>query len=410
MKRLFTLLFLLMGLSLYAVESVRQTNVDGYDRIYYVFTPSSFNANEQYSAMIVLHPLGMSAETFMSRFNPQAISDKNNTVVVFPEALDEQDSEIISAINALKKANALPAGAGTEKVWGAGARISLDDIKEMAGAMAPMLSMMYKGIVAAGYAELNKNVDDIKFLNTVISELQQNYSVGNTIYMAGASMGGAMTYRYAYTPNNIVSKIAVISGFVSAGTDMTHALAKPLCVFHSINDEVVNYMGGLFNGPIAQSVQSIATKNGCSSYVSMPIPDTKDDGITIYKAEYTCNQGQEVCFYLADNASHYEILNKNDNDLDYVEEVEKFFFNKQSSDNKDVKQTTITLYPNPATDELYCSAEKGEYEILNLIGQRCMKGELSGGSISISQLKEGEYIFVLQTEEEIIRTHLVVKK
>ncbi len=410
MKRLFTLLFLLIGLSLYAVESVQQTNVDGYDRIYYVFTPSSFNANEQYSAMILLHPLGMSAETFMTMCNPQEISDKNNTVVVFPEALDEQDSEIISAINALSKADALPAGAGTEKVWGAGARISLDDIKKMAGPLASMLSVMYKGIVAAGYAELNKNVDDIKFLNTVISELQLNYHVGNTIYMAGASMGGAMTYRYAFTPNNKVSKIAVINGFVSAATDTTHALAKPVCIFHSINDEVVSYTGGLFNGPIAQDVQTIANKNGCGSYTSMAIPDTKADNITIYKAEYTCSQDQEVYFYLADNASHYQILNKNDNDLDYVEEVEKFFFHKQSLDNKEIKQTTITLYPNPATDELYCSVEEGEYEILNLLGQRCMKGELAGGSLSISQLKEGEYIFILQTEAEIIRTRLVVKK
>ncbi len=410
MKHLFTSFLLLISAYTFAESATQVMTVDGKERSYIVYTPTTFAPGNNYSTLLLLHPLGAKAEDFAAISHPQIISDLNNCLVVFPQALDEQDEEIIKAVELLKGFGNLPAGLGVESVWGAGARIGVDYLKSLAGNFSFMLNAVIPNTMEAGYAELNKDVDDVKFINQIVANLQTSYQANETLYIAGASMGGAMTYRYAFDATSKASKIAVVNGFLGAGTLAEHPLNIPVCVFHSLSDEVVPYKGGIFNGPIIDIVTSIAVTNGCSEdYQSVDLPDIKNDGITVSKATFSCDTTKAVWFYLADNATHSQILTAEFNDVDYIAELEKFFFFPAfATDVKEVKEEEITIYPNPANDYLYCSA-KARYEIDNLMGQMILSGEDASEGIHISSLSQGEYILVLKNNEETKRVRIVKK-
>ncbi len=73
----------------------------------------------------------------------------------------------------------------------------------------------------------------------------------------------------------------------------------------------------------------------------------------------------------------------------------------------------MLIYPNPANDKLYI---KGDFEsslrfnITNLLGESLQQGIVSNGSIDISNLPQGVYIFYLVQNRATIYTSKFVKK
>lgn len=400
----------------YAALETKTMMVDGYERTYLVYTPSSYNDTTDYPVLMLLHPIGFSATDFAEVSSPQTISDVNNAIIVLPEALDEQNDEIVKIFSMLSEYNKLPNGFNINKVWSSGARIQYSKIEQMAGNAAMLLPFLMPKAKAAGYAQLNENIDDVKFLNEVINELQSSYHANTDIFVAGVSLGGSMTYKYAFSPNSKAKKIGVVHGFVSAATDTTQQINIPLCVFHSQADKVVEYNGGLLTGPISDDVHSYATKIGCDSiYTEELMPNIKDDGISVTYRKYTNpdDSTQFVWYYIADNAAHQEILNGNDNDIDYVTILEEFFFFTPTiRDMDDVIETPNTrwiVYPNPTKDYLYCTM-KGEYEITDMTGRVQMKGEIpENGCVNLTDIPSQTYIFVLKNGQ-IVKKERIVKK
>ena len=399
----------------YATSENKTMMIDGYERTYILYTPSTYNDTTDYPVLVLLHPMGFNATDFSEISSPQAICDLNNAIVVFPEALDEQDEEILNIYSILSDRGKLPDGFHVNNVWGAGTRIQYSKIEQMAGNAAMLLPFLMPKAKSAGYAELNKNIDDVKFINEVINELQTSYHANTDIFVVGASLGGAMTYKYAFSPNSKAKKIGVVHGFLSAGTDTTPAINIPLCVFHSQADGIVKYDGGLFNESIPDDVHSYAMKIGCdSTYTEEQLPDTKEDGISIKYRQYTSSDTtQFVWFYIADNATHFDILNAEKNDIDYVTIIEKFlFFTPTIRNMDDVKETPniqVAIYPNPTQDYLHCTA-RGSYKIIDMAGRIQKEGEVTeDGTINLTSIPPQEYIFVLKTGNLIKKVRLVKK-
>ena len=415
MRNVALCLMLMLSVYSYAALETKTMMVDGYERTYLIYTPYSYNDTTDYPVLMLLHPIGFSATDFAEVSSPQTISDLNNAIIVLPEALDEQNEEIIKIFSMLSDYDKLPNGFNINKVWSSGARIQFSTIEQMAGSAAILLSFLMPKAKAAGYAQLNEKIDDVKFLNEVINDLQTTYHANTDIFVAGVSLGGSMTYKYAFSPNSKAKKIGVVHGFVSSATDTTQQINIPLCVFHSQADKVVEYNGGLLTGPVADDVHSFAMKIGCdSTYTEEAMPNIKDDGISVTYREYKSDDStQFVWFYIADSAAHQEILNANDNDIDYVTILEEFFFFTPTiRDMDDVKETPNThwlVYPNPTKDYLYCTM-KGEYEITDMTGRVQISGEIpEDGCINLTSIPSQTYIFVLKNGH-IVKKERIVKK
>lgn len=408
MKKLFLPLLALVSMQAFADTKTESVVVDGLERSYLVVTPSHPVATT-HSVLMVLHGVSGTAEDYAKIFNAQAISDFHDALVVFPQALPEQDSENLKAVDNMKKLGVMPEELEMKNPWGAGARISAATIKEMAGDAAPLLSFVIPTIMKKGYGELNESVDDVKFLNTVISNLQKSYGANNDIYMAGASMGGAMVYKYAYSKESKAKKICAINGFVGAGVDTTGmAINVPVLMFNSKSDGVVKYEGGMFNGPIESTIASIAGQNGCGTASVKDLSNVKDDGNGVVERVYNCKEDKLVQCFISSSVGHTVILNAEENDIDFILEMEKFFYGASHAGVENMGAATLAVYPSLVTDMLYCG-ESGACEVADLMGRVLLSAEVVDGQIDLSDLQAGYYIFTLKTANGALRARILKK-
>ena len=218
-------------------------------------------------------------------------------------------------------------------------------------------------------------------------------------------MGGAMTYKYAYSPNSQAKAIAVIAGFIGIDVNHNKALNIPACIFHSEDDQVIPYHGGDFNASIPHTVAEIAQKNGCTDGDDFFIEDIADDGITVQGILYNCEESKRVKFYTLSGALHETFMSSDyisgPNDMDYFTEIWKFFEEVKSSRIVNIYSSSVPIvYPNPAKGNIsfYIS---GNYEIKELTGKTILKGNVTAGeTISIDNIPAGLYLITLKSNEE----------
>jgi hypothetical protein len=181
----------------------------------------------------------------------------------------------------------------------------------------------------------------------------------------------------------------------------------PVCVFHSQADSVIKYNGGTFNGSILETVESIASKNGCQKGTSEMLEDSKNDGNTVSLTTYPSDNNKTVYLYLSDNAAHSQMLNGKENDIDYITRLEQFFFFKDNTAVDDIQSSApIAIFPNPACDYINCE-ENGSFKIFNLMGTTVLSGEANDGKVDISSLLNGSYIFQLDNNGKVSTDHFI---
>ncbi|NCC99733.1 MAG: T9SS type A sorting domain-containing protein [Bacteroidia bacterium] len=397
MKKLLltTLLFCVM-LSAYASTKIEFT-LDGKSRAYVLYSPSSVNQSETYPLAILLHGLGQTIETCMDAVTAQNIADNNSTYLVLPQALPEQDENIVSVVGMY---NADFQTSIKTSAWGAGASAEVNDV--IPPDVQALFCTLYPSICAAGKIELNANVDDVKFINTIIDQLNNDseiYIDNDRIYMAGLSLGGAMAYKYTFSDNSQINKVAIASGFVGASVDTTGVLNIPIMVLHSRTDETIPYEGGSFNGSIENTVKSWVNKNSHANPNIYQI-GSGAEGTTIYN--YI--ESPRVLFYKIENALHNL---SNVNGFDPLTEIWKFFNNIPLGVN-DAKTDKLDIFPNPADDILYTS-EDGTYTITDLSGRVLRKGYTDEYSIDLKGLSRGRYIVGVTTDTETYKAVLLKK-
>lgn len=409
MKQLFTSLMVVFSLAAFATENTKTITVDNVERSFIYYTPESYDNTKGYNTLMLLHPIGTSASEFSENCRPQTIADANDCIVVFPQALDEQNSEVKTAISSLENYGVTASDIAflkTQYVWGAGVRLDLNYILQYIPTQyQSFIPMVLPGISKKGYLELNQDVDDVKYLNAVFDYMKDSVAADGTNYIAGASIGGAMTYKYIYSEESQASKAAIIHGFVSVGTDTTGiALNIPVCVFHSQSDSIAKYNGGIFNGSIPETVESIANANGCKPATTDSLDDWQNDSMRVVRKVYENADQNTVYFYIVDNASHFDFLTKEKNDIDYITEMEEFFFYKDKTGVATVANTKNTVYPNPVENELYTS-EVGNYQIIDLSGKTVQQGVTTGNAINVSNLAKGSYLL-----KQAKNTTVILKK
>ena len=389
---------------------VRKTiEVDGFEREYMVYTPSSHSTEKAGGIIVCLHGFGRNMDDFFEEYDVTGIADLLNMIVVAPQALPEQHDDVNGLLDTYGPL--IGNGLSLHSVWGCGL-----------GVEATLLFLQLIN------AELNKDLDDVNFIDRMIDEVISDFDMPEeNIYMLGTSMGGYMTYQYALLNGDRLSGIISIAG--SMGTKikgMDHHIKVPVCDFHSLTDEVVHYNGpymeeimgwGLLNISLATPMEQVINywreTNGTGDPVTEKIdyyPST--NGITVEKFTYP-EPDYEVIHYRIDGAPHSYFFSKDNGDcMDHAEEIMRFI-QAHTTDNPNnnpvIPRQKAFFYPNPAYDMIYTSVTNGIVTVYDITGRSILSQSFTEGRVDLSSLKSGIYIIRIQSGD-IIHTGKLIKK
>ena len=397
MKRfawIFSVLLLITTVSVRA-NPVRKTIwVDGFERAYLVYTPSHPSSENASGMLVCLHGFGISMYDFFIENNISSVADSLNLFIVVPQALPEQNPLVnikAAVLNSITN-NQIT----LNSVWGCGLRIHITDL---------LLEMVLFN------EELNKEVDDVHFIDRMIDEVLADYSLPpQNIFMLGTSMGGFMTYQYALRKGERLSGIISIAGSMGLeikGMDYTTKI--PVCDFHSVTDEIVSYTGSMeqylthitLAKPKTDVINYWRETNSTGNPVTEQIrhyPST--NGITVEKITYP-HAENEVIHYKINGSPHIYFFKKDNGDcMDYVEEITRFIFSHLSGS---VRNTPVaanrapSFYPNPADDIIYITTPDSYITIYEITGKALITQSRPSSHVDLSRLKPGLYIIRIQT-------------
>ena len=377
----------------------------GFKREYKVYIPQNPLYEKANGILVCLHGFGRDMDDFFSQLDITGIADHLNMVVAVPQALPEQDQKVHDMASLL---SLLPdTEISLHSVWGCGLRVHV--------------SMIALGTLID--EELNKDVDDVAFIDAMIDEIQAEYNLtDDNIFMLGTSMGGYMTYQYALLKGERLSGIIAIAasfGLNIRGTD--HAPQIPVCDFHSVTDEVVPYTGSQsqlgYTITLAQPKVDVIDFWRQTNETGEPVtekveyyPSTND--ITAEKITYP-HPDHEVIHYKTNGSPHSYFFKKENGDcMDHAEEIIKFITAHHSviSHNAPIVQEQKTFfYPNPVHDRIYLNTTDGVLSIYDLSGRKLSTQTFTTGQADLSFLKPGLYIIHVQSGGALQVSKLIKK-
>ena len=415
MRKLYTLFLLIVSVSVSTFGDVVQIDINGTTREYIIVAPETPSESPR-PLIVFLHGLGQRISDYVEI--AQQTANTTGAVMLLPQALDEQNPSI-KFLNEVLSSLEIPefpeSGIPVSSVWNAGTSIPLTGL--LTPEQMGMLQAFFPEIAAAQKIVLNADVDDIGFINRIINDIKVPYNIRQSrIYMFGVSMGGAMTYKYAYSENAQTAAIAVVSGFIGAEVYHGKILNTPVCIFHSEDDEVVPYYGGIFSQSIPYTVAEFIQKYKCTE-IGYPegLPDIANDGISVQVQTYACDPRKALKFYLLSKAKHADFMvsdyKTGPNDIDYLTEIWKFFEETKSNKIEEIfaSNTISFFYPNPAKEAISFSVS-GKYELKEITGKAILTGNVAAGEIvSIGNIPAGLYLVTLKSIEGNYTDKLIIK-
>jgi poly(3-hydroxybutyrate) depolymerase len=373
---------------------VRKTiQTGGFEREYLVYTPQNPQQEKVNGIIVCLHGFGRTMYDFFDTYNVTSVADSLNLIIAAPQALPEQNADVNSEADKINSYT--NSQISLQSVWGCGlsVRVSLF------------------GVVSLLNEELNRDVDDVDFINQMIDKVLAEYSLPTeNIFMLGTSMGGYMTYQFALKKGDRLSGIISIAGSMGLAIKrMDYATKVPVCDFHSLTDEVVPYSGSyqysLATISLAMNMQDVinywAVTNQTGAPVSEPVQNYPSaNGITMEKITYP-DPVNEVIHYKINGAPHNYFFRKEAGDcMDYPEEISRFIRSHLSlpyNHIPDITAQTAFFYPNPVRDIIYFNTMTGSVSVYDIAGKKVFSQSFQSGQTNLSSLKPGVYIIRVQS-------------
>ena len=411
MKKITSLCIALLVASITALAATKTTEtimIGDTTRTFLRYVPDNYNSSNPVKLLVLLHGLNGTMGYFEENgYNPGNMADEQNAIIVSLQALDEQDPTVANFITTLHNAGFIPFGANG--AWGAGVSSPVNNTIITDPTQWFLVRQLYPTIASEGKAVLNKKVDDVNFINQVISKIKTNYTVDNSkVYMFGFSMGGAMAYKYAFSSNPQITAMAIGSGFIGNEVNTSGDFPISTCHFHSTNDEVVVYNGTTFNTPIQGLVTLLSGKNHTTSAEEIAIPNAEEeDNMTVTAYDYQTASKPRFLFYKIEGANHMLAGLK---DIEVFTEAWKFFNNEpilSSINNTYTAQANIS--PNPTSDYIYLSVN-GNYTLYTLQGNIILSGKAyENQAIAVGHLPKGLYLIAIEHNGIISPAKIVIK-
>jgi len=374
----------------------------GFERQYLVYTPQNPHEEKPVGMIVCLHGFGRTMNDFFNEYNVSSVADSLNLIIAAPQALPEQNPTVISEVNLINSFTDSPLS--LQSVWGCGLSVKASLI----------------GILNLN-EELNRDVDDVSFINQVIDSILSEYSLpSENIFMLGTSMGGYMTYQYALEKGDRLSGIISVAGSMGLSVKgLDYATKIPVCDFHSLTDEVVPYSGsyqkGLATITLGMNLQDVINYWVKTNRAGTPdstavenYPPTNDN--TVEKFTYP-DPVYEVVHYKINGAPHNYFFRKENGDcMDYPEEISRFIKAHLSKTVNHIPEITAQkafFYPNPVQDIIHLNISTGNVSIYDIAGRKLFSQSFQSGQTDISFLKSGVYIIRVQSGNTIQTGRLI---
>lgn len=263
-----------------------QINVEMNDttRTFVVHLPKSYNSEQRYPVMILLHGFDQDAAQIerLTHFNDFA--DRNNIIAVYPNALNGR--------------------------WGIGAGAAPQTYRR-----GPYRR---PGIWGPGYPPPGQRVPDnrqgaahgpadIPFLNRVLDKVLDRYSADpERIYAAGLGEGGFMALRMGCNMAERIAGIATVGAAIPRNLNCIPARPVPLVMMNGTEDPIVHFNGGRYKEGLIHllsaedSAKQWARQNRCEEKAaeSKIAPLEKGGKDTKLYSFDDCGEGAQVALYV----------------------------------------------------------------------------------------------------------------
>lgn len=377
-KRIIGALFFILGVSnlLSAQQTLSETiEHDGLTREYIIYIPEIYNGNESVPLLFSLHGWTQYNYNFINTADYRPIADTANFILIVPQATLEN---------------------GQPK-WNINLNASL--------------------------------ADDLGFINALIDSTSQNYNINtNRVYVTGFSNGGYMSYVLACKLSDRIAAIAPVKGkmkqyLIDGDCDCQHPM--PIFMIYNTADHMVSY----YNSPSVTDAISYWTNfNNCNTEADVTVLDDIDpnDDVTVRRRIYADGYNCISIEFLKENdgtaqdgiGDHSYPKSTTANPWYYHGPAEIWGYFRQydingligcvTTEQQKIKKvnTTISLFPNPATELINIVAstyEKKEYKIYNLYGKLISKGIFYSKNkvINLNGMPSG--IYFIKVEEELFK-------
>ena len=230
--------------------------VDGLDRKYRVYVPSSYRETEPMPLVLALHMLTGSGRTmqWITHFNQ--IAEQQGFIIVYPE--------------------------GYKTSWAEGSNL---------------------------YAADQAQIDDVAFIDALIKSIEDQYAIDpGQIFATGFSSGGVMVQRLGCEMADRFAAIAVVGATLSQNIleECSPQEPLPVLMIHGSSDHGVPWDGNSDYTSVTETLVFWIMQNGCNSTPeTIQETDLAGDDTHVERAVYVdCQQNASVALYLIINGGH----------------------------------------------------------------------------------------------------------
>lgn len=197
MKRLLLSLSYFLMVTFSQAQNINKTiSVDNRNREYIIHLPPSFNTLTKLPVIFALHGGGGTSKGAVPFYNLETLADKNNFIIVYPNALD--------------------------KAWS-----------------IPGMTSRVKG--------LDTSVNDLHFMNVLLDTMIAGYKADpEKVFFTGISCGAMFSYYLVNAMNSRITAIAAVCGGISETQAQMYSFKKPVSVLviNGTGDPLIKYEGG----------------------------------------------------------------------------------------------------------------------------------------------------------------------
>ena len=255
-------------------------------------------------------------------------------------------------------------------------------------------------------AGLGGSADDAGFLLALLDTLIADGKVNSdSVFFTGFSMGGFMTHRMAIEHGDRITACAPVSGLIAfAFADDVPPEPVRMMHIHGTSDDVVGWNGSsAYFGTIGISVDSVVNFwtgwNNCDATPTVDtLPDRVNDGLRFVRFTYSGEAEFQLLKVIGGSHNWYQ--DSTTHDIDYFDEIHKFFIGGSSSLGfiaPEESNPRFDVWPNPTSGMFYVrTSEPLTLTMYDSMGRPVMHNALGSGinSIDLQGMSEGLYLLV----------------
>lgn len=235
-----------------STQTIQTLIHDNLTREYLLYIPSSYNGTSEVPLLFNFHGFGGDVSNYINDADMRSIAETENFILVYPQGALLQGSSH----------------------WN------------------PSLP----------HPENKSDVDDLGFIEALISELSTDYMIDlKRIYACGYSNGAMMSYGLAFHKSDLIAAVGSISGAM-LDTDIFPSHPMPVIIIHGTSDGVLPYNGSAEINSIEMVLNFWINNNNTNE---TPILVSENDNGTIIE-HYQYNQGDNNV-----SIEHYKIIGGN---------------------------------------------------------------------------------------------------